>query len=61
MNARFLVLWFAATQPDLVEGIRAQVIDKDRAPKWQPATIAELAPDVEASAFGYRPRTPLWT
>ncbi len=32
-----LVLWFATTQPDLVEGIRAQVIDKDRSPKWQPA------------------------
>ncbi|MCX4529407.1 MULTISPECIES: enoyl-CoA hydratase/isomerase family protein [unclassified Streptomyces] len=27
---------------DLVEGIRAQVIDKDRAPRWSPATLAEV-------------------
>jgi enoyl-CoA hydratase len=55
-----LVMWFATTQPDLAEGIRAQVIDKDRSPKWQPATVAELAPDVAASALSYRPDTPLW-
>lgn len=55
-----LVLWFAATQPDLIEGIRAQVIDKDRSPRWQPATIAELSPDAAASAFAYSPATPLW-
>ncbi|MER5872970.1 enoyl-CoA hydratase/isomerase family protein [Streptomyces sp. NPDC002044] len=27
---------------DLVEGIRAQVIDKDRAPRWSPATLGEV-------------------
>ncbi|MFF3018566.1 enoyl-CoA hydratase/isomerase family protein [Streptomyces sp. NPDC057939] len=27
---------------DLVEGIRAQVIDKDRAPRWSPATLSEV-------------------
>lgn len=27
---------------ELVEGIRAQVIDKDRAPRWSPATIGEV-------------------
>lgn len=29
---------------DFVEGIRAQVIDKDRAPRWSPATLAEVTP-----------------
>ena len=55
-----LVMWFATTQPDLIEGIRAQLVDKDRTPRWQPATIAELAPDAAASAFAYRPAIALW-
>jgi enoyl-CoA hydratase len=55
-----LVMWFATTQPDLPEGIRAQVIDKDRAPRWQPATIAELAPHAAASALSYEPAIALW-
>ena len=56
-----LVLWFATTQPDLTEGIRAQLVDKDRSPRWRPATIAELAPDAAAPAFTYEPTTPLWS
>jgi len=55
-----LVMWFAVTQPDLAEGIRAQVIDKDRSPRWQPATIADLSPDAAASALSYEPATALW-
>ena len=38
----------AARSHDLVEGIRAQIIDKDRNPKWSPATLAEVsAADVD--------------
>ncbi|WP_322517661.1 enoyl-CoA hydratase/isomerase family protein [Rhodopseudomonas palustris] len=36
---------------DFVEGIRAAVIDKDRAPKWRPATIEEVTPDIVARYF----------
>jgi enoyl-CoA hydratase/carnithine racemase len=39
----------SARSHDLVEGIRAQIIHKDRAPKWSPATLAEVTrADVEA-------------
>lgn len=29
--------------PEMIEGIRAQVIDKDRRPRWEPATIGGVA------------------
>jgi enoyl-CoA hydratase len=39
----------SARSHDLVEGIRAQIIDKDRNPKWSPATLADITTaDVEA-------------
>jgi enoyl-CoA hydratase len=31
-------------EPDFAEGIRAQVIDKDRTPAWRPGSIAEVDP-----------------
>ncbi|MFJ6633437.1 enoyl-CoA hydratase/isomerase family protein [Streptomyces sp. NPDC091376] len=36
--------------PDLVEGIRAQVIDKDRNPSWSPATLVEVT-DADVERF----------
>lgn len=36
---------------DLVEGIRAQLIDKDRNPQWKPATLAECEPALIESYF----------
>lgn len=55
-----LVLWFAHTQPDLLEGIRAQVVDKDRSPRWQPATLDEVPDGIAAEALAFRPSRPLW-
>lgn len=50
-----LVCWFVDTQPDLVEGIRAQVVDKDRDPSWRPATLEEVDPALGAEALAYVP------
>jgi enoyl-CoA hydratase len=36
---------------DLPEGIRAQVIDKDRTPHWQPPTLAEVDPAAVEAYF----------
>ncbi|MEU6406427.1 enoyl-CoA hydratase/isomerase family protein [Streptomyces sp. NPDC046985] len=48
LNQEYRVSCAALSSPDLVEGIRAQVIDKDRAPRWSPSTLAEVAEaDVE--------------
>ncbi|MGW1431719.1 enoyl-CoA hydratase/isomerase family protein [Streptomyces sp. NPDC002431] len=41
----------AFTRPDLVEGVRAQIIDKDRTPRWNPATLAEVTDEDVASFF----------
>ena len=38
-------------QTDTAEGIRALVIDKDRQPKWLPASIEEIKPDMVKPFF----------
>lgn len=44
----FRVSCHALRSPDLVEGIRAQVVDKDRRPRWSPAALTDVtAADVE--------------
>ncbi|PSL36925.1 enoyl-CoA hydratase [Labedella gwakjiensis] len=38
-------------RPDFAEGVRAQVVDKDRSPRWSPARIGDVdAAEVEAIA-----------
>lgn len=45
----FRVSCAALGSHDLVEGIRAQLVDKDRNPQWSPSTLAEVsAADIDA-------------
>ena len=39
------------THPDLREGIRAQVIDRDRRPRWNPATLDSVSDEDVAGYF----------
>lgn len=46
--------WFA--KGDFMEGVRALIIDKDRTPRWNPPSLAELSPArVQAFFAGFRP------
>lgn len=38
-------------RPDFVEGVRAQVIDKDRNPRWDPPTVEDLDPAAVDACF----------
>ncbi|WP_116245366.1 enoyl-CoA hydratase/isomerase family protein [Nocardiopsis sp. FIRDI 009] len=47
------------SSPDLVEGVRAQVIDKDRNPRWAPDRLAEVSDSHVARFFAAAPDGPL--
>ena len=55
LEQEFRVSRHALTTSDFAEGIRAQLIDKDRAPRWNPATLAEITPGQVAQFFAERP------
>ena len=40
---------------EVLEGVRALVIDKDNQPKWNPATLQEVTPQMVARFF-----EPVW-
>ncbi|TFD46560.1 enoyl-CoA hydratase/isomerase family protein [Cryobacterium frigoriphilum] len=49
LEQEFRVSQHSLDRPDFREGIRARVIDKDQAPRWNPATLAEVS-DAEVEA-----------
>ncbi|WP_327242055.1 enoyl-CoA hydratase/isomerase family protein [Streptomyces sp. NBC_01320] len=53
LEQEYRIACAALSSPDLVEGIRAQVIDKDRDPHWSPRTLAEVT-DADVARF-FRP------
>ena len=54
--AEYRVSCAAVRSHDLVEGIRAQVVDKDRNPKWSPASLAAVT-DEDVAAY-FQPANP---
>lgn len=59
LEQEYRVSCAALAWPDLAEGIRAQVIDKDRNPQWSPATLAEVTGADVALAFEPVPDGPV--
>jgi enoyl-CoA hydratase len=51
LDAEFLLTRTTMAYPDFAEGVRAMVVDKDRQPKWHPARIEDIDPEVIAGMF----------
>jgi enoyl-CoA hydratase len=48
------------TRPDFAEGVRAVIVDKDNAPKWNPATPEGVDDDLINSIFAPMPKDEEW-
>lgn len=48
------------TRPDFAEGVRAVIVDKDNAPKWDPATPEGVTDDLIDSIFAPLPAGDEW-
>lgn len=51
MRMEYQLARFCMTHPDFYEGVRSVIIDKDHAPTWRPATLAEADEASVAAAF----------
>ena len=49
------------TLPDFAEGVRAVIVDKDHAPKWNPATPEGVTDDLIDAIFAPLPESDEWT
>jgi enoyl-CoA hydratase len=55
MQTEFRIVNRVAREPEFYEGIRAVVIDKDNAPKWNPPSLEAVSADKVASYFAPLP------
>ena len=46
---------------EFIEGVRAVLIDKDNAPRWQPTTPAEVSDHLIDTIFAPLPADEAWT
>jgi len=60
MRMEFRIGQFVLKGADFYEGVRAVIVDKDQAPKWNPPSLAEVTEETIAAAFAPLP-TGDWT
>jgi enoyl-CoA hydratase len=51
LDQEFRMVNVCLRAPDLAEGIRAQIIDKDRSPRWSPSVLEDVDEALVASFF----------
>jgi len=61
MRMEYAVAAHVIEQPDFVEGVRALIIDKDNAPRWNPATAAGVSEAAIDAIFAPLPPAEAWT
>ncbi|WP_414901677.1 enoyl-CoA hydratase/isomerase family protein [Sphingomonas flavalba] len=61
MTAEYRIATRICRQPDFLEGVRALIIDKDNAPRWNPATPEAVSDALVDSFFAPLPADQEWT
>ncbi len=51
LRREYCMVMACLRHPDFVEGVLAAIIDKDRSPKWNPSSLAEVKPSEVADFF----------
>ncbi|HEY3888506.1 MAG TPA: enoyl-CoA hydratase/isomerase family protein, partial [Caulobacteraceae bacterium] len=47
-------------RPDFIEGVRAVIVDKDNAPRWDPQTLEGVTPAMLDAIFSPLPADEEW-
>jgi len=48
-------------RPDFIEGVRAVIVDKDNAPRWNPPTLEGVGEDLLDEIFAPLPADEEWS
>lgn len=61
MAQEYAVGWHVVVRHDFIEGVRAVIIDKDNAPRWNPATAEGVTAAMIDEIFSALPPEEAWT